>query len=178
MLRVELVPFERTAAAPLKVSCTILNLEEGLVLQFQMDGEWENFLKPPPKTAPLRQDELWKSTCFECFIAPVSDAAYFEFNISPSGDWNAYAFDAYRTGMRPAPEFLAPRIYQSFSSSLSTRTDVLIPKPQFSRPSSELLIQPTLVLASLTGEISYWAGNHPAQKPDFHRLEYFNARLA
>lgn len=174
MLRLQLVPFQPLPETKIEVSCTLLNFEDGLVLQFQLDGDWESFKKLPPKTAPTRQDGLWKSTCFECFIAPVHQSSYTEFNIAPTGDWNAYNFDAYRTGMQPAADFLAPRIYQSFSTSQSTRTDVLIPKPD---PLQEVLVHPTLVLESMTGAISYWAARHPLEKPDFHARSYFAVRL-
>ena len=160
----------------LAVSCTITDLEEGLILQFQIDGDWENLKKSPPQTQTSRADNLWQSTCFECFLSAVHAPSYYEYNLSPAGNWNTYTFDAYRTGMRPASETLAPRIYQSFSTHQSTRTDVLIPKPE-SLMNQEILVQPALVLESKAGEISYWASLHPPGKPDFHRREYFAQRF-
>ena len=62
-----------------------------------------------PIVAPTRADELWRHTCFEAFIRPGSNPAYFEFNFAPSAQWAAYEFDGYRSGMRAA-ESAAPRI--------------------------------------------------------------------
>ncbi|MBX9769389.1 MAG: hypothetical protein K2X47_19090, partial [Bdellovibrionales bacterium] len=61
-----------------------------------------------------------------------------------------------------------------FSTSQSTRTDVLIPKPY---PLEEILVHPTLVLESNRGAITYWAGRHPSAKADFHARPYFAVRL-
>ena len=64
----------------------------------------------PRTAAPERTDELWKHTCFECFIA-VGDPAhgYIELNLSPSTRWAAYRFTGHRAGMADAA-IAAPRL--------------------------------------------------------------------
>ena len=42
---------------------------------------------------------MWQTTCFELFLRPIDGAAYAEFNLSPSENWAAYDFAAYREGM-------------------------------------------------------------------------------
>src|SRR5689334_8859994 len=56
-------------------------------------------LRLPAFGASGRADELWKHTCFEAFIRPVSGDDYFEFNFSPSTRWAAYGFSRTREGM-------------------------------------------------------------------------------
>jgi len=58
-------------------------------------------LRLPEEAQFDRTDGLWRTTCLELFVKSVDDPAYFEFNFSPSGQWAAYQFDAYRAGMRP-----------------------------------------------------------------------------
>lgn len=55
----------------------------------------------PAPCAPARVDGLWQHSCFELFLSNTDDGSYCEFNFSPSGEWAAYAFDSYRSGMRP-----------------------------------------------------------------------------
>lgn len=54
----------------------------------------------------MRQDYLWQHTCFECFISPDSQPQrpYLEVNLAPSGQFNLYYFDNYRT-----PNTMPPR---------------------------------------------------------------------
>ena len=83
-------------------------------------GEWAvDFMvaAPPralalaaPVVEPVRTDGLWKSTCFEVFLLDPSKGAYLEFNFAPSGQWAAYQFDGYRSGMREL-EISAPQIF-------------------------------------------------------------------
>jgi hypothetical protein len=57
-------------------------------------------LRLPAAAEPGRADGLWRRTCFELFLLDPASEAYLEFNFSPSGQWAAYRFDGYRTGMR------------------------------------------------------------------------------
>ena len=51
---------------------------------------------PPSPVNPQRLDGLWNTTCFEAFYATpgiyARRTAYTELNLSPSGNFNAYAF--------------------------------------------------------------------------------------
>src|SRR5258708_23125930 len=55
-----------------------------------------------------RSDGLWQHTCFEAFIAAPGAAEYYEFNFSPTLDWAAHQFTAYRHGLGPAKLPQAP----------------------------------------------------------------------
>src|SRR5262245_27252521 len=78
-----------------------------LTLRYIVTGKLKK-LRVPPVTTSVRADELWRHTCFELFVRPSPDAAYYEFNISPSTQWAAYQFNEYRSGMRPATDIPAP----------------------------------------------------------------------
>ena len=69
-------------------------------------------LRLPAPVKRARADGLWQRTCFELFVFDEDSGSYMEFNFSPSGEWAAYAFDGYRTGMRPL-DVKAPTITSS-----------------------------------------------------------------
>src|SRR6185437_9407616 len=80
----------------------------GLALTYRLAGDFPRLVIPQP-TEPRRADGLWRHTCFEAFVRVPGAEAYVELNLSPSGEWAAYRFDAYRQGMAPL-EIPAPRI--------------------------------------------------------------------
>src|SRR5215208_6199567 len=67
-----------------------------LSVQFALTGACEKILLPSVSDHPRRMDDLWKSSCFEFFLAIPNQPEYWEFNMSPSGDWNIYHMEAYR----------------------------------------------------------------------------------
>ena len=73
-----------------------------LFCDYTLHADLEQVRLPEAAAAGARTDELWRHTCFEAFIAAGDAGPYFEFNFSPSGDWAAYRFSAYRAGMAQA----------------------------------------------------------------------------
>ena len=71
-----------------------------LSLLFSVSGDLAQ-LRLPTNGRKERKDGLWRHSCFEAFIRPPEGPDYFELNLSPSGDWAAYRFDDYRTGIKP-----------------------------------------------------------------------------
>src|ERR1700741_3862060 len=69
-----------------------------LHFSYRVEGDIAQ-LHVPARKPPARTDELWRDTCFEVFLRAAGSSAYDEFNFSPSGQWAAYRFDHYRTGM-------------------------------------------------------------------------------
>ncbi len=67
-------------------------------------------VKIPARRACVRADELWRHTCFEAFLKTPGESGYRELNFSPSGEWAAYRFDAYRAGMAVDPELEVPQL--------------------------------------------------------------------
>lgn len=143
-----------------------------LLLSYELTGDIDE-VRLPPIVAPTRADELWRHTCFEAFIRPGSNPAYFEFNFAPSTQWAAYEFDGYRSGMRAA-EIAAPRI------------DTLIAPARLSLHATlELRALPpgpwrlglSAVIEEANGRLSYWALAHPAGRPDFHHADCFTCEF-
>ena len=128
----------------------------------------------PPLAAPLRADGLWRSTCFELFLRSPGDAAYWEFNLSPSGEWAVYKFDGYRELMSNHSVDIAPMIETRFAGDdFVIEADV-----DFGGlPAGPLEIAISAVIEELDGTKSYWALAHPPGQPDFHHPTCFAATL-
>src|SRR5215211_7556622 len=91
-----LVPFPTSDLPATAITGKVSFQNNVLVLDYLLSGDITNILLPPVSHHPGRRDELWKATCFEFFLAIKTQLGYWEFNISPSGDWNVYQMDAYR----------------------------------------------------------------------------------
>jgi hypothetical protein len=168
---VHLVPFE---ASPSAVAVEWF-VEAGpiLHLEFSIDDASALVVWPEASLAPQQRDELWRHTCMELFIGLDRAPSYCECNVSPSGDWAFYYFEAYRTrssfvGPPPAPQSFsvsahAERRTVTFAVDLHRIHDLI------GHPSWRW--QPTAVLETASGP-SYWAPSHPGDRPDFHRLSH------
>ena len=124
----------------------------------------------PPLAAPARTDGLWKHTCFEAFLVSDDSPGYYELNFSPSGEWAAYRFCAYRTGMTPADGVGVPttRVARE-AAALRVEVTIAVSAIQEARHTrTPLRITPVAVIEDIEGRVSYWAQRHPPGKPDFH----------
>jgi hypothetical protein len=136
---------------------------ESVHLEFVVTGKIAQ-LKLPPTQEPSRTDDLWQHTCFELFARSPGAKTYMEFNFSPSTQWAAYRFDAYREGMMPMELHSAPIVHMSVSEA-RLQFDVQMDARDFPAP-VELAL--TAVIEELSGTKSYWAIDHRADEPDFH----------
>lgn len=139
---------------------------EEMMLRFRLDGCGALVL--PPRSEPGRADGLWQTTCGELFLA-LPDGRYREFNFSPSGQWAAYDFSGYRTGMRDYQPASAPRIETDQGLSVSTLT-VFLPQVEFAEARAAALCA---VIEEKGGQRSYWAERHGGERPDFHNPACF-----
>ena len=143
-----------------------------ITLQYELSGSLAAICWPEPVSEPQRRDNLWQETCFECFLAMPDLPKYWEFNFSPSRDWNVYSFDDYRQGMRlePAFESVSFEIEQTrhrYLLALDLALDRLIARQQ------RLQVGITTVVKTREDEFSYWALAHPAEEADFHLRDGF-----
>ena len=100
-------------ANPLKVEATLEVLQQKIKLNFQVIGNRKAYVinsKLENEEKIERKDELWKSTCFELFIANSPSEEYYEINISPFGEWNIYHLNAYKVGFKEFREVSKPII--------------------------------------------------------------------
>ena len=121
----------------------------------------------------VRRDELWRTTCFEAFLARDGEPAYREWNFAPSGDWASYEFDDYRAGSRPADVAAPP--YVRVEDNLTWWTlgaTVAVPA------GIHWDLGLSAVLEEQDGAKSYWALAHGDGPPDFHLRSCFAAPLS
>ncbi len=135
-------------------------------------------LKIPEPSIQGRTDGLWNHTCFELFIKPEPGSGYLEFNYSPSGQWAAYEFSDYRANMRqldiPAPDRMSPNVTEhGFTMQVSQPLGPELEK----RISPSCKVGISAVIEEMSGAKSYWALNHPTDKPDFHHPDGFALTL-
>lgn len=135
-----------------------------LSLDYLVTGELASILVPPT-ASPERIDGLWRHTCFEAF-ALWEDGGYAEYNFSPSGQWAAYRFAAYRKDMMPLDLAPPPIRLCSDEHGLELQTSIVVA----ARPMRLAL---SAVIEETNGRKSYWALAHPAAKPDFHHPDSF-----
>jgi hypothetical protein len=144
-----------------------------LRLSYVVRGDLDQLVLPPP-APPFRTSNLWKATCFEAFLKAAGRESYREFNFSPSGQWAAYDFTGYRTGMAEAWVPAAPDITlvrHEDRLELNIALSIDLPDEPY-----------RLGLAAITEErelpISYWAASHPSGgDPDFHHDAGFVLKL-
>ena len=144
-----------------------------LELRYSVVGAIANLIIPPI-TSLRRIDNLWRTTCFEAFIAPSSAGPYYEINLSPSTEWAAYRFSGYREGMSVASEIEAP----AFEIDAAVSRFDLTATFDFSRfsilkPGGDWRVGLSAIIEDRGGRKSWWALAHGPSDPDFHRFDCF-----
>ena len=161
-----LIPF--TPIDRLHIGGRVSRRAATISVEYRLTGTVNDIRVPTPADPPARRHDLWRGTCFELFVKPASQPAYWEFNLTPDGDWNVYHFDAYRQGMREEPGITQPAI--EFSSTPRERLlTATLDLPALPLVDGELQVGISSVIENTTGELSYWALKHPAARADFHR---------
>jgi hypothetical protein len=161
-----------------------------LHLSYSLMGNVEDVFLPPTFVTPCRKDELWKTTCFEFFLAVKDQPQYWEFNLSPSGDWNVYYMDKYRrVGFREETSIqelafevqMTPVTMSSLAESNEVGVFQLNAMLNLNSivPQNQLLeFGITAIIQTTNGNETYWALAHPAPFADFHLRESFILGLA
>ncbi|MEN9502215.1 MAG: hypothetical protein RI964_1500 [Pseudomonadota bacterium] len=157
-----------------------------VLLTAQTNGDWLlhyelcadlGALSIPAPQAPIATDGLWEHTCLEIFIGVQGETAYREFNFSPSTQWAAYAFRDYREqvewSVSRVPSITLAPTYAGFILQTTISAADLPSNPM----QQSWQIGLTAVIETATGEKSYWALHHPAEKPDFHHRGGFALSL-
>lgn len=138
-----------------------------------------NQLRIPVVATPRRTAGLWQHTCFETFLGMKGSTAYCEFNFSPSSEWAAYRFRAYRDGGPIDDESLAPNIFVEQAADWLTLTATIrLDSLPMIQPGAALRIGLSAVIEAADGSLSYWALKHHSERPDFHHADSFALELA
>jgi len=186
-----LKPFTETGISPevsklfstLKVEAR-LAFDSEWVLEFRVHQGTSEGGADLPELRGLRAEGLWKGTCFEAFFGVAGSEAYYEFNGALNGDWDLYAFDSYRSGMRrvevpavsgaeageAAPTLTSPTLTHRSSDPLTV--GFRIPAAMIGVPGQIDRVGLTVVWMTSNGP-TYWALNHSGMKPDFHLRSSF-----
>ena len=150
---------------------------DSLTFQYVLRGEMAH-VRIPPTQRPGRADDLWKTTCFEAFIADKVASGYYELNFSPSRQWAMYRFSAYREGMSTADVTHPPELQvRRFDNRLEVDAIVRLSDLSAVQVARTLKLALTAVAADDSGTLSYWALKHGPGKPDFHYQDGFVLEL-
>lgn len=171
-----LIPFSAEPLGEVAVAGSVSRDRSCLQLRFRISGEIGSLRIPGAAAKPSRRDELWRSTCCECFFRIAGAVGYYELNVSPSGDWNLYHFQAYRSGMAEVSSVLAIAC-TTLAAERSFILDCAVPMVGLAGRDDQIDIGVSCVLAYNDGGTEYWALAHPGQQPDFHHPEGFLLRL-
>ena len=165
---------ERHPASPCAalrgIRATLTRSADGrLEVTYRIEGDLDRVHIPPPRP-PRVADRLWEHTCCELFIADLAGPGYREFNFSPSGEWAAFRFTAYRDGASfPGGEV---------KIGIERATGVLGLTAQIElKETGTLRIGLSAVIEEIDGARSYWALRHAPGKPDFHHRDTFALEL-
>jgi hypothetical protein len=170
--RFSLLPFERETAPQIQIEGTVSRQDCQLDLSYSVSDPSAILLLPSWREHPVRRDELWQSTCFEFFLGIPDMPSYWEFNLSPAGDWNIYHFQDYRQGMVPETA-IATLPFQVHRYPTVMHLELSCNLAQLVTRETSLQLSITAVLQTQKGAISYWALTHPAPDADFHHRSSF-----
>ena len=171
MQAVVLVPHPATPSAAVR-SIFVRVRREGraLALDYRLSGDVPRLRLPQPAPA-ARAEGLWRHTCFELFVAARGAPAYQEFDFSPSGEWAAYAFAAYREDAAPL-ECRSPALARRESAK-----ELALQASVGCAARGPLRLGLSAVVEDAEGALSYWALLHRSAKPDFHDAASFALEL-
>ena len=172
-----LIPYPARNLPQTQINGEIERMETQLSIRYAVTREIDSLLLPAFSNSPTRKHDLWRATCFEFFLAVKDQPAYWEFNMSPSGDWNVYAVDAYRqVNMREESAFTQlPFNFQKTDREL--RLDISVDLSKIIQTGQEIQAGITTILQTMDDNESYWALAHPGVQADFHLRESFLIKL-
>jgi hypothetical protein len=153
-----------------------IDRQDGMVsIEYRLSGDLNALEIPLLAALPTRKDRLWETTCFEFFLGIPGDRNYWEFNLSPAGDWNIFHLDDYRQGLREELAFTSlPVKIDRQPNLLSLVVELDLSKIVAVERSIEISI--STVIKPRHGEISYWALTHCGAEADFHLRDSFMIR--
>jgi len=172
-----LYPFSRAdTPAGVKISGRITRHGNLMTLIYILSGPLHLIKIPAPALNPIRKDRIWEATCFELFFGMKTSERYWEFNFSPSGNWNVYRFNGYRRDMAKESAFAnlpfsVKQIQDTLCLTMEIRLDQLFDS------AAPLQAGICAVINTLDGDFFYFALTHPAPKPDFHHPAGFILEL-
>lgn len=171
--KLNLLPF--SPENHINIEATIARGDNILNLNFTITGTIKDISFDKFSNSPERKWNLWEHTCFEMFIASTETSDYFEFNFSPSGNWNVFHLDDLRLGIKEHPHIritIHPPLIETNSYSQSIE---IVDQNEILKHYKQIGI------TAITKEkevAKYWSILHPKKDiPDFHTRESFCLKL-
>jgi hypothetical protein len=167
-----------------EVSCDLNRKSTEIHLKLKVSGplaeiDWGG----PSVSPPSRGKDLWHKTCFELFIAEKNGLRYHEFNFSPEGQWDFFAFDNFRASSAAADAYardfevvVGPQ--KRDSTTFIANYSVLPAHGSFLHfllGSAQFEFQIATILKPRAGDNLFFAVQHSSDtKPDFHERKAFS----
>jgi hypothetical protein len=175
--RFELIPFPDASMPKIKITGRVLREGSVLTIQFTLSGTVADILFPNLNPHPGRRDGLWLATCFEFFLAFPGRPQYWEFNLSPSGNWNIYRMDAYRQVSFQEEALIQDLHLVTQRGQDCYQLETVVDLSPILAAKEEITIGVASVIQNLDGHETYWALSHPSPQADFHQRESFTLAL-
>ena len=151
-----------------------------LLLHFRLEAPLKQLVCPSQSATPQRLDGLWNSTCLEAFFAVPGEPHYWEFNLSPSGDWNLYRLEDVRQGLRQEQGMGISAISlekEVLGNAVQLKAEVALDLGETLGAEKTLEGSLTAVIEQEGFGCSFWALQHCGEEADFHRRESFTLGL-
>lgn len=176
-------PFSKEGARSFTVKARMERTGLSLFCQYLIDGDTTRVLLPKRNSNnPTRMNGLWETTCFELFLKNKNSPNYLEFNFSTSGNWNAFSFSDYRSGMLEFGGISKMDIrfnygpgYLGLDATLHLKEKRHFLEEDFDDGRIKACL--CAVVENTQNEKSYWAVSHLSNKPDFHNDDNFTLKL-
>ena len=176
-----LKPFEKGPSTQvIELKGFIARRVDALFVRYEIIGNLPEIDIPGREQDPFREKGLWETTCLELFAAVKDSDRYWEFNFSPSGNWNVFRFEHYRNE-RCADKLREEPLFASFPINIQKRPgsfllDVEFDPDKIINKDQLLDIGISAIIRSGSSK-SYWALAHCGTVPDFHRRDSFIIEL-
>jgi len=171
-----LIPFDpQSAPGELELSASLTRQSDCLAVVYKLKGPMTSLSLRTIAGKPERRNGLWEETCFELFLMPAGSEVYWEFNLSPSGDWNVYRFNGYRLGMKEE-RAIGTLPFEVTIMPDSLRLEVEIDPGKITKSQSAIKAGISAVIKK-RDDMTFWALVHKGTRPDFHRKDGFIIEL-
>jgi len=161
----------------LKIIGAISRQSNRLSIHYELIGQITEVLIPESAAVPRRKHNLWEETCFEFFLSAKGSQQYWEYNLSPSKDWNLYRFEFYRQKEMKEETAFSTLPFQVKKSPESFVLDLKLNLNKIIHQDQALEIGVSSVIKLKNNNLTYWALTHPGPKPDFHKRAGFIIKL-
>ena len=178
-----LIPFERLPE-PTKLSITgsLTRTGDLLSITYILTGALAQVQLPSLNVSSERTNYLWEKTCLEFFLTAnhpkQNQDPYWEFNLSPTGNWNVFALESYRQGLKEETAFTAlPFTLQKNKTrqkpTEGLQLDISMDLGTLLPASSSWTLGISAIILLTDGTETFWALSHPTPTADFHSYGSF-----